>query len=117
MRVERSSALSFYLREPDLDATLSADGKTLRIYGVNSTPEPRKVRFALPSSFGPVETAEVFVVADSNPMADSEAMNSRDDPQRVALHSRNADLSGREFDYSFAPFAVTLLELRVADKR
>jgi hypothetical protein len=67
LRVERSSPLSFYLREPDLDATLSADGKTLRIYGVDSTPELRKVKFALPSSFGPVETAEVFVVADSNP--------------------------------------------------
>jgi alpha-L-arabinofuranosidase len=117
LRVERSSALSFYLREPDLDATLSADGKTLRIYGVNSTPEPRKVKFALPSSFGPVGAAEVFVVADSNPVADSEAMNSRDDPHRVALQRRKADLNGREFNYSFAPFAVTLLELRLADKR
>ena len=115
--VERSSALSFYLREPDLDATLSADGKTLRIYGVNSTPEPRKVKFTLPSSFGPVEMAEVFVVADSNPVADSEAMNSRDEPHRVALQRNKADLSGREFDHSFAPFAVTLLELRLADKK
>jgi alpha-L-arabinofuranosidase len=84
---------------------------------VNSTPGPRKVRFALSSSFGPVATAEVFVVADSNPMADSEAMNSRDDPQRVALQRRRTDLSGRKFDYSFAPFAVTLLELRMADER
>ena len=115
--VERSSGLSFYLREPDLDATLSADGKTLRIYGVNSTPELRKVKFALPSTFGAVETAEVFVVADSNPMADSEAMNSRDHPHRVALQRRKADLRGRKFDHSFAPFAVTLLELRLADKR
>jgi hypothetical protein len=117
VRVERSSALSFYLREPDLGATLSADGKTLRIYGVNSTPELRKIKFALPASFGPVETAEVFVVADSNPVADSEAMNSRDEAHRVALQKRKADLGGREFDYSFAPFAVTLLELRLADKR
>jgi len=115
--IERSSALSFYLREPDLDATLSADGKTLRIYGVNSTAEPRPIRFKLPTSFGAVETAEVLVVADSNPTADSEAMNSRDDPHRVALRRTKADLKGREFDYSFAPFAVTLLELRLADKK
>ena len=115
--VKRNSALSFYLREPDLDATLSADGKTLRIYGVNSTPQPRQVKFTLPPSFGAVETAEVFVVADSNSVADSEAMNSRDDPHRVALQRRKADLSGREFDYRFAPFAVTLLELRLADKK
>jgi hypothetical protein len=44
-------------------------------------------------------------------------MNSRDDPHWVALQRRKADLGGREFDYSFAPFAVTLLELRLADKR
>jgi len=117
LRLERSRELSFYLREPDLDATLSADGKTLRIYGVNSTPEPRQVKFALPSSLGAVATAEVLVVADSDPVADSEAMNSRDNPHRVALQRRRADLSGRKFDYSFAPFAVTLLELQLADKK
>jgi alpha-L-arabinofuranosidase len=115
--VKRSSALSFYLREPDLDATLSADGKTLRIYGVNSTSELRKIKFALPSKFGEVQTAEVFIVADSNPVSDSEAMNSRDEPRRVSLQSRKAELSGREFDYGFAPFSVTLLELRLASKR
>jgi alpha-L-arabinofuranosidase len=115
--LERSSALSFYLKEPDLDATLSEDGKTLRIYGVNSTPEPRSVKFTLPSSFGPVEAAEVFVVADSNRVADSEAMNSRDDPHRVALQRKRADLGGREFEYRFAPFAVTLLELQLTSKK
>jgi alpha-L-arabinofuranosidase len=117
LSLERGSALSFYLREPDLDATLSADGKLLRIYGVNSTPEPRTVKFTLPSSFGPVETAEVFVVSDSNSVADSEAMNSRDDPHRVALHRKKTDLRGREFEYRFAPFAVTLLELQLAEKK
>jgi alpha-N-arabinofuranosidase len=115
--LQRTSPLSFYLREPDLDATLSADGKTLRIYGVNSTPEVRQVKFTLPSSLGVVETAEVFVVADSNPVADSEAMNSPDEPHRVSLQSKKAHLDGREFDYSFAPFAVTLLELRLAGER
>src|SRR4029079_8050886 len=29
LKVERSSPLSFYLQEPDIDATLSPDGKTL----------------------------------------------------------------------------------------
>jgi alpha-N-arabinofuranosidase len=117
LEIERSSTLSFYLSEPDLDATLSSDGKTLRIYGVNSTPDARPIKFKLPAKFGAVDTAEAFVVADSNPVADSEAMNSRDDPHRVALQRRILDLRGREFDYSFAPFAVTLLELRLADQK
>jgi alpha-L-arabinofuranosidase len=115
--LDRSSPLSFYLREPDLDATLSKDGKTLRIYGVNSTPEPHSIKFTLPSSFGPVEAAEVFVVADSSRVADSEAMNSRDDPHRVALLRKRENLRGREFEYRFAPFAVTLLELQLTNKK
>jgi hypothetical protein len=41
LKIDRTSSLSFYLREPDLDATLSPDGKTLRIYAVNSTSEIR----------------------------------------------------------------------------
>jgi hypothetical protein len=117
LEIERSSTLSFYLSEPDLDATLSSDGKTLRIYGVNSTPDARPIKFKLPAKFGAVDTAEAFVVADSNPVADSEAMNSRDDPYRVALQWRKLELRGREFNYSFAPFAVTLLELRLADQK
>jgi hypothetical protein len=44
-------------------------------------------------------------------------MNSPDEPHRVSLQSRKANLDGREFDYSFAPFAVTLLELRLAGER
>jgi alpha-L-arabinofuranosidase len=115
--VKRSGGLSFYLREPDLDATLSADGKTLRIYGVNSTPEHRRVRFDLPTSFGSVQGAQVLVVGDSNAVADSEAMNSHDEPHRVSLRSKRLDLSVREFDHDFAPFSVTLLELQLASKK
>ena len=44
LRLERSSKLPWHLQEPDLSASLSADGKKLRIYAVNSTldPLPRK---------------------------------------------------------------------------
>ena len=59
----------------------------------------------------------IFIVGDSAATADSEAMNSRDDPHRVALQRKKADLSGREFDYSFAPFAVTLLELQLTNRK
>jgi len=116
LKVDRSSSLPFYLQEPDLDATLSPDGKTLRIYAVNSTGERRKVKFHLNPSLGSVQTGDVFVLSDSTPNPDSEAMNSHDEPNRVAVKTRKANFSGPEFDYEFAPFAVTLLELELHGK-
>jgi alpha-L-arabinofuranosidase len=114
MRVDRSSPLSFYLREPDLDATLSADGKTLRIYSVNSTPNLRRVSFTLPQRLGTIAIAESYVVGDLNTVPDSEAMNSPDDPRRVSTQTKKLVLSGNEFDYGFTPFSITLLEIQLA---
>ncbi len=116
LRVDRSSSLSFYLREPDLDATISGDGKTLRVYTVNSTPELRSVKFTLPVSFGRVQSTRVFVLRDSNPVPDSEAMNLPDQRHRVAVQNGTAELSQHEFTYGFDPFSVTLLEIQLARK-
>jgi hypothetical protein len=41
----------------------------------------------------------------------SEVMNSRDDPQRISLTSRNMEVHGKRFEFTFAPLTVTLLEL------
>lgn len=112
VRVNRSSPVSFYLREPDLDATLSADGKTLRIYSVNSTPNLRKVSFTLPQSLGTIDTAASFVVGDTNSVPDSEAMNSPDDPHRVSTQTKKLGFSGNGFEYGFPPFSITLLEIQ-----
>ena len=109
LKIERSNSLSFYLQEPDLDATVSSDGGTLRIYAVNSTPAPRPVEFHLNSSLGSVQAGESLVLGDTN--SDSEAMNSHDQPNRIALSTSKVTFSGREFGYEFAPFTVTLLEL------
>jgi alpha-N-arabinofuranosidase len=114
LRVDRNNPLSFYLREPDLDATVSADGKTLRIYGVNSAVEVRKVSFALTKGLGSAQSADAFVVEDSNPVPDSEAMNSPDDPHRVSTHAKKLSLRGSKFEYGFAPFSITLLEIQLA---
>lgn len=116
LRIERAGSLSFYLREPDLDATLSADGKTLRIYAVNSTGETRKVDFHLNPELGSVRAGQAYVLGDSEPIADSEAMNSRDEPNRVGVKTQKASASGPAFEYGFAPFTVTLLELDLRGK-
>jgi len=112
--VNRNNPLSFYLREPDLDATVSADGKTLRIYGVNSTAEVHKVSFTLPRTLGTAQSADAFVVGDSNPVPDSEAMNSADNPHRVSTHTKKLVVTGSKFEYGFTPFSITLLEIELA---
>jgi alpha-L-arabinofuranosidase len=116
LKIERTTSLAAYLREPDLDATLSSDGKTLRIYAVNSTAETRKVKFHLTQSLGPVQGGEAFVLGDSDPNPDSEAMNSHDQPHKVAVRTQNADFATPEFEYGFAPFTVTMLELKLHGK-
>jgi alpha-L-arabinofuranosidase len=112
--VNRSSPLSFYLREPDLDATLSPDGKILRIYAVNSTANLRKVSFTLPRRLGTIAAAESYIVEDTNTVPDSEAMNSGDDPRRVSTQTKKLAISGSQFEYDYAPFSITLLEIQLA---
>jgi alpha-L-arabinofuranosidase len=112
LTMERSNALVPRLREPDLSATLSADGKMLRIYAVNSTSGIRRAKINL-SGIGEVADGQVFVLGDRERAGDSEAMNSHDDPDRVAVSIRKASVRGREFEYAFEPFTLTLLELEL----
>jgi len=114
LKVDRDSSVSSYLQEPDLDATLSPDGKTLRIYAVNSTADPRKVEFHLEPQLGAVFASRSSVLKDLSLSSDSEAMNSRDQPSRVGVEIQQSHIHGSEFDWEFVPFSVTLLELNLA---
>ena len=116
LKLDRSDTLPFYLQEPDLNANLSADGKTLRIYGVNSTPEARKVRFHLAPRLGRLQSGEEFVLGDDHETPDSEAMNSPDHPRRVTVKRRQLSVTGIDFEHKFAPFTVTLLEFHLHGK-
>jgi hypothetical protein len=40
-------------------------------------------------------------------------MNSRDDPSRITPVTSPVSAGGKDFDYAFAPFTVTLLELEL----
>lgn len=114
LEVTRSSPLSGNLQEPDLSATISPDGKTLRLYGVNSTPVERHVRFDLESALGEARSFKRFLVADTEKIAEPEAMNTRDAPGRVTLFTENAPASGSSVPADFPPFSITLLEVELA---
>jgi alpha-N-arabinofuranosidase len=111
LRIERSSRLPWYLQEPDLSATISEDGKTFRVYGVNSTGQPLALHFRLDSFPSAVGGGRVYIVEDREHALDSEVMNTRDDPERVKTVSSAVGGRGGEFDCTFDPYSLTLLEL------
>jgi len=111
LKVVRNNSLPFYLEEPDLDAMLSADGEMIRIYAVNSTPKRRGVSFELDSGLGRASGMQALVLTDRSQSPDSEAMNSLDNPERVAVRREKTQINGAEFRYEFSPFSLTLLEI------
>jgi alpha-L-arabinofuranosidase len=113
IEIDDFTKTSWELREPDLSATVSSDGKVLRIFAVNSTAEPEKRRFRLEGFSSSVAGGEVAVLKDRENALDSEAMNSQNDPERITVASHTTDLNGSHFQFEFAPFTVTLLELRL----
>ena len=115
VRLERSSPLAWHLREPDLSATLSPDGKTLRIYSVNSTLKPISTTFDLEGMKSSVKSGTAYVLEDHQHAMTSEVMNSRDEPKRVDWVARPAGITGTKFEISFQPLTLTLLELKLGE--
>lgn len=115
LRLKQASRLPWQLREPDLSASLSPDSRTLRIYAVNSTIHPISTKFHLDGFTGPVRGGTAYTLEDHAHALTTEVMNSPDNPRRISLSTRQAGVSGSEFMFTFAPFTVTLLELRVGN--
>jgi alpha-N-arabinofuranosidase len=113
LKIDRASTYSWELQDPDLSATLSPDGKILRIFAVNSTAQSEKINFHLDGFSSAVADGEATILSDSQKALDSEAMNSENDAERIALSSKTVSAKGREFAFSFAPYSVTLLELKL----
>lgn len=113
LAVERPASRAWPAQQPDISASLSADGSRLRIYSVNSTAQPLAVRFHLQRLTPAVKGGNVFTLEDREHGQTAEVMNSRDDPERVSTVSQPAALRGDTFEFAFKPFTVTLLELKV----
>jgi alpha-L-arabinofuranosidase len=113
LKINRNSSAPWQFEEPDLSATISPDGKTLRIFAVNSTAEAEKAHFQLDGFSSPAAGATVTVLKDRDNALDSEAMNTRNDPSRITTSSEAADLKGSAFSFLFEPYSVTMLELKL----
>jgi alpha-L-arabinofuranosidase len=73
------------------------------------------VRFDLRDFPAPVKSGEIHVLKDRDEALDSEVMNTRDDPERIVAFSRVAELSGKDLEYRFEPFSLTVLELNLGN--
>jgi alpha-N-arabinofuranosidase len=111
VEITRFSNISWELEEPDLSATISSDGKVLRIFAVNSTAEGEQRQFHLDGFSSSIAGSEITVLKDRENAVDSEAMNSQNDPERITTSSRAISVEGSEFSFSFAPFSVTMIEI------
>lgn len=117
VRVERhvhesGAPLPWNLDEPDLSATLSADGRTLRVYGVNATAQRLEVKAELAGWKTRVGKGTMHVVREAERSGTPEILNSRDEPERVKVFSQPAAWKGATGVFSFEPFSVTLYELQ-----
>ncbi len=107
------AALPPLLMEPDLSALLSADGKLLRLYAVNSTGEAIEVRCAL-AGLGAALGAARFVLHDAERGGSPEVGNARDMPDRVRTVREDAAARGGEIVLPCEPFSLTLIEVELA---
>jgi hypothetical protein len=89
---------------------LSEDGKTLRIYSVNSTAEARELKFHLVDFPSSVKRGVAYVLEDRDEAGTPEVMNSRDDATRVMVATSPVSAGGKDVAYVFPPYTVTLLE-------
>src|ERR1700722_1645717 len=112
LRLERDGGLAWHMAEPDLSATVSADGKVLRIYGVNSTGGSIPVRFHL-MDYSAASEVTGYVLQDRENRGDSEAMNTPYDRDRVSVATKPGSATGSEPQFVYEPYTVTLLELKL----
>lgn len=113
LQLERSQQLAWHLQEPNLSATLSQEGKLLRIYAVNSTFVSLRQRFYLKDFTSSILRGTQTILKDREGALSSEVMNTFNDPQRITIASLPTEIRGREFEFRFEPLSLTLLELEL----
>ena len=110
-------SLPWNLEEPDLSAVLSADGRMLRIYGVNPSERRLQLQTSLAGFGSGALKGTVHVLRDAQRSGSPEVLNSRDEPDRVTVFSAPVLVKGNEFSLSFDQFSVTLYELKMSPGR
>jgi hypothetical protein len=116
LHVERSGGLPWQLQQPDVSAVLSADGRLVRIYAVNSTAAPLRPTIALADAGQSAAGAMAFVLKNREGQPNTEAMNSSSDREAVSVETHSLPAAGSRFAFTFEPYTLTLLEIQLASR-
>jgi alpha-N-arabinofuranosidase len=110
LRIEPASPVDL---NPDVSATLSADGTALTLFAVNSglTDVTRPLDL---SAFGDAaQEVEVWTLADRQKAGEPDVSNSFGDPERVAVTASRFKAESGRFSYRFPALSLTVLRWRV----
>ena len=100
--------------KPDVSATLSADGKTVTLFAINTGLSDVTRPVDLTAFGDAAQEVEVWTLTDKKKTGEPDVTNSFGDPERVApVASRFKAASGR-FDYRFPALSLTVLRWKVA---
>lgn len=111
LKIERDTRLPWQLQQPDISAALSADGRLLRVYAINSTPQPSAPTFALADSNARAAGGTAFVLKNAGGPPNTEAMNSPAAPLAVSVEKHGVSAEGNHFQVTLDPYSLTLLEI------
>ena len=111
LKVEPAAATD---RMPDLSATLSADGNSVVLLAVNTELRDVARRLDL-SAFGDgAQEVETWTLRDRRHSGEPDAVNSFDDPERVAPDRSKFQAASGRFEYTFPALSVTAIRWRVS---
>ncbi len=111
LRINRPTAQPWPGQNLDLSAALSDDGRTLRLYAVNTATDSTAATFRMEAFPSHIVKVSQTVLRDRENTGTAEVMNSRDDASRIIPLADMLELSGTEIPVSFAPLSLTLLEV------
>jgi alpha-N-arabinofuranosidase len=111
LHINRPTAQPWPDQTLDLSAALGEDGKTLRLYAVNTAADSIKATFHMEGFPSRIAKASQTILKDREDTGTAEVMNSRDDPLRIGPKTDALEVSGAEFPVTFTPLSLTLLEL------
>jgi alpha-N-arabinofuranosidase len=102
---------------PDLSATLSARGDSVRVFAVNDTVAPisRPIDLSAFQAAGasPPGPVEVWTLADTKNAGEPDVTNSFGEPERIVPRRSAFTPQSPKFDYSFPPLSLTVLKWEI----
>jgi alpha-N-arabinofuranosidase len=97
----------------DVSATLSRDKKSMTLFVVNDKHLERNVTINLSELGLDRQYVSIWTLVDTQKAAQRDAINSFDQPKRVRPVASKISIESAEFDYTFEPLSLTVMEFKL----